>query len=74
MVRTYCDRCKKQCKNDIFMRNTYDEAQENDVGSFIFSIMKVIDDGKRHDYDGVDLCEKCSNELKGMITEFMKAK
>lgn len=72
MVRAYCDRCRKQISKDKFFRSLYDKCKALPNGSYFGQINIAVPNGDESDYETVDLCEKCDNELREILTEFMK--
>lgn len=74
MVRAYCDRCRKQISKEKQFMSFYDKCKVLPNGSYIVQIYIAVPNGDESDYETVDLCEKCDNELREIITEFMKKK
>ena len=62
MLRLYCDKCKKQCKNNV--QKVIKACDGDSEGNTKFV----------NDYIGVDLCEKCYKELNELVVNFMKTK
>lgn len=74
MIRVYCDRCRKQLSKDNRFRSLYDKCRVLPDGQYFGQITIARPDGDNSDYETVDLCERCDNELTEILTEFMKKK
>lgn len=81
MFRVYCDRCKKQFKNDPY--NYYEQAQSMKPGDCIAVSLNMVVENKGskplkeqypNDIKPVDICERCQKELNEVVKNFMRSK